>query len=85
MSHGMCQICGDYGHLDNHEPLHGSKYRQLSIKYGLQLKVCRMCHMGLHAKPELNDKYKVVMQARFEREYGHDEWMKVFGRNYKEE
>lgn len=83
MIHGRCFICDDYAFLDKHECLHGAKYRKLSIKYGLQLKLCRTCHTRLHAMPELNDKYKVLMQVKFEREHGHEEWMNVFGRNYK--
>lgn len=81
MDNDTCYICGGIA-TDSHEPLMGNKYRKLSIKYGLQLRLCRPCHRLLHDKPELNKKYQKEMQCKFESEHGRDEWMKVFGRSY---
>lgn len=65
-----------------HEPLMGSKYRKLSIKYGLVIGLCDSCHKLLHADDNINTVYKKEMQELFESKYSHEEWMKVFGRNY---
>lgn len=77
-----CYHCKTRQATAPHEPLMGSKYRKLSIKYGLVIGVCDECHKLLHADDSINTIYKREMQERFEAEYSHDEWMKVFGRNY---
>lgn len=75
--HCKCRIA-----VAPHEPLMGSKYRKLSIKHGLVIGVCDPCHKLLHADDTINEQYKQEMQRIFEEKYSHEEWMKVFGRNY---
>jgi hypothetical protein len=56
----------------------------LSIRYGLQVKVCNRLHKQIHANPltGLDLELKKEYQAKFESEHGHDEFMRIFGRNY---
>lgn len=81
---GTCYICGFQGDTARHEVLHGPS-RQLSKRTGLWLAVCPRCHMAIHA--EDNGKYlylKEKAQELFENEYNvdHDEFIRLFGRNY---
>ena len=76
-----CHVCTRPA-VTYHEPLMGSKYRQLSIDYGLRIPVCEECHSIFHLQPETNEPYQIEMQEKFESKYTRDKWMIVFGRNY---
>lgn len=78
--------CGQpYAHL--HEIFFGRGKRQLSIKYGLQKRLCYEHHEG-PLGPHLNRAYDLQLkreaQAEFERVYGRAEFVRLFGRNYSE-
>lgn len=76
-----CIECGAPA-TDTHHCIGGSN-RQNSEKYGLTVKLCRKCHSSLHdTDPALQLKYKKIAQLAFEYRYSHEEWMKIFGRNY---
>lgn len=79
---GRCYHCKCRPVTAPHEPLMGNKYRKLSINHNLVIGVCDECHRLLHSDDKLNTVYKQEMQRIFEREHGHEEWMRVFGRNY---
>lgn len=81
-----CYICGK-PYAEVHHIMFGTGYRPLSEKYGLIVPLCYEHHQGdfgVHGKngKELNLKLKVKAQETFEPLYGHDEWMRIFGRNY---
>lgn len=78
-----CHVCGVLAADTLHEPIHGNGRRKLSIKYGLQIPICNVCHDIMHREPEKNERYKVEMQEKFENEIGtRQEFMTIFGRNY---
>ncbi|MGI6227321.1 MAG: hypothetical protein ACOYJ1_13810 [Peptococcales bacterium] len=79
-----CEVCGrGYAHL--HEVFFGSGRRQLSIKYGLQKRLCQEHHLG-PLGPHHNREYDLVLkreaQRKFEQEYSRAEFLRIFGRNY---
>jgi hypothetical protein len=67
-----------------HEVFFGRGQRQLSIKYGMQVKVSSRIHQSIHANPltgmdlELKRKHQLI----FERKHGHVRFMQLFGRDY---
>lgn len=80
-----CYICGS-PQVQWHHIMFGS-YRQLADKYGLVIPLCYEHHQGdngVHGKngKELNQQLKIKAQETFEFYYGHEEWMRIFGRNY---
>ncbi len=80
-----CYICGRTGHMEVHHMMHGANRRNAD-RYGLTVHLCRDCHTaGTHAvhRDRTVDLYLIrLAQETFEKKWGHDEWMRVFGRNY---
>jgi hypothetical protein len=79
-----CTVCGKpYAH--NHEVYFG-KNRQLSIKYGLQVRLCQEHHQGnqgVHFNKEFDTRLKQEAQRKFEAEIGsREEFMSIFSENY---
>lgn len=68
---------------ETHEVFYG-RNRQNSMKYGMQVKLCRYCHNQIHSNPNTHKdkKLKEVYQRKFEKQYSHDLFMQIFGRNY---
>jgi hypothetical protein len=81
----ICEVCGAM-FAETHEIFFG-KHRQLSIKYGIQVHLCTEHHRG-PAGPHLNLRRNLELKQQgqrwFERLYGHEKFMKEFGRNYLE-
>ena len=78
-----CLICGK--HPDHiHHMLHGIR-RAAADRYGLTCHLCHMCHSSLHDRGEHDRELEAMAQEAFENIYGHEKWMKVFGKNYKED
>lgn len=75
-----CYICKSKKE-DIHE-IYGGKNRQVSMKYGLVIPVCRKCHIKIPKDKSLNEKLHKVGQKAFEKEYKTENFMKVFGENY---
>lgn len=76
-----CIECGDPG-THTHHCIFG-KNRKNSEKYGLKVRMCWKCHYRLHNEDEaLAMKYRRMAQYYFEQKYSHEEFMKIFGRNY---
>ena len=82
-----CCVLGNTAYAITHEVFYGTKQRQLSIKYGLQERLCEKCHRYIHA----NKKSKVATEMRdkhqkaFEDKYGCNIWLKVFIGVYMED
>jgi hypothetical protein len=55
----------------------------MADKYGLTVYLCHWCHARLHDKGECDKDLQEMAQIHFERQYGHEEFMKVFGKNFR--
>lgn len=80
-SERKCFICGSQGALHIHHTLHGS-YRKLADKYGLTVYLCPEHHRMLHDKGIFDKELQAIGQKYFEEQYGHEEFMRVFGKNF---
>lgn len=60
----------------------GGANRKHSEKHRLWIRICPSCHEKMHNDPSYSLPYKQMAQRKFEKVYGHDEFMRVFGRNY---
>jgi hypothetical protein len=79
-----CFICQSQRNLQEHHCF-GAGNRKLSTKYGLTIPLCIDCHTGnkgVHNNYQLKLYVMRVAQKKFEDKYGHEEFMKVIGRNY---
>jgi len=82
-----CYVCGSTN-VEYHHALFGAKYRKLADKYGLIVALCPEHHRGKyspHFDRELDLELKRKAQEEFEAVHGHEAWMRVFGRNYRED
>lgn len=77
---GKCYICGAKKE-DLHEIFAG-KNRQMSMKYGLVIPVCRKCHKMIPKDKTLNEKLHKVGQKAFEKKYKTENFVKIFEKNY---
>lgn len=77
-----CYICTSRGPLETHHLLHGTANRKQADKYGLTVHLCHRCHMRLHDKGEHDRALQRIAQDTFEKNFGHEEWMRIFGKNY---
>lgn len=81
-----CYVTQRTDGLQKHHIIYGTANRKKSDKYGLTVWLRPEFHtgeMGVHGGNKTLDlKLKQLAQREFEKVYGHDEWMKVFGRNY---
>lgn len=72
--------------LHEHHVIPGTAGRQLSERYGLKVYLCLQHHtagpMAVHGNTELQRLLQNKAQAVFEKEYSHEKWMEVFGKNY---
>lgn len=81
-----CFICGSSSRLEIHHCLFGSSNRKLSDKYRLTVPLCPDCHRGpkgVHHNKQLDLYIKRIAQMEFEKHYSYEEFMKVFGKNYR--
>jgi hypothetical protein len=83
----LCRECSKpYAHT--HEAFFGRGQRQLSIKYGMQVKLCYYHHNdpsskeAVHNNPAFDLSLKQEYQQKFEQIYGYDEFMRIFRKNY---
>jgi hypothetical protein len=68
----------------NHEIYYGNR-RQLSIKHGMQRRLCFWCHEGpegVHNNPLFNFNLKQEFQGIFEVNHSKGEFIKLFGKDY---
>ena len=76
----VCYLCGGVP-TDKHHCLRG-RLRKLADIFGLYIHVCRRCHERVHEDEELENFLKQEAQRAYEKEHGHEDYMKKFGRNY---
>lgn len=79
-----CFLCGRIRQTEVHHCLFGNKRKQAD-RYGLTCHLCPECHGELHYHGKNAMTLKRLAQKQFEREYGHEKYMQLFGKNYLEE
>ncbi len=79
----ICIFCSK-NYASTHEVFEGTGRRQLSIQYGMQVKLCNECHRDIQTHPlQGRDlKLKKEFQIKFEQERGHEFYMKCFVVDY---
>lgn len=76
-----CYICKKAKKEDLHEIFRG-RNRQISMKYGLVIPVCRKCHDTIPKSKTLTKKLHEVGQKAFEKEYKSENFIQIFGKSY---
>lgn len=80
-----CYICKDVHGLHKHHVFRGS-HRKAAEKWGCWVWLRWDWHngerYGVHNNPELERWLKRECQKEFEKRYGHEKFMEVFGKNY---
>ncbi len=81
-----CFYCTCKSNLQDHH-VFGAANRKLSEKYGLKVLLCMKHHTGqiegVHGQNKaLRLELKKMAQREFEKLYGHEKYMKIFGKNY---
>ena len=80
-----CFLCKRTGTLHRHH-VFGAANRKWSEYYGLTVWLCpehhNMSDAGVHFNKELDRQLKQIAQREFEDTYGHEAFLKIFGRNY---
>lgn len=77
-------MCGN-PNVEEHHVIYGTNHRKLSEKFGLKVYLCNKHHTGsegVHHNKVLDDTLKQYAQKKFEEKYSHEEFMKIFKRNY---
>lgn len=72
--------------LEEHHVMFGIADRRLSESYGLKIWLCQAHHrvgmMAVHNNKVAADLTRVYAQKVFEKKYSHEDWMRIFGKNY---
>jgi len=80
-----CWVCKTIQNLHRHHCFGGAN-RKHSEKYGLTIYLCGYHHNlsneGVHFNKELDLLVKQMAQKKFEEIYSHEQFMKIFKRNY---
>ena len=75
-----CYICGKPKN-EIHEIFSGSN-RQTSMKLGLCIPICRLCHNRWEINKEFRKKYQLIGRNKFIELYGYDKFMQEFKKSY---
>ena len=79
-----CYIC-DSPYVECHHAIYGCGKRDLSTAYMLLVPLCHAHHMELHnSNPQMAKFFKAKAQECFEKHYPDKDFLKIFGKNYKE-
>lgn len=76
-----CFLCGWQGDLARHEAFGGAD-RQTSKAVGCWCLLCPRCHEKVHKRESWARTLHQQVQAIYELNYSHEEFMALFGRNY---
>lgn len=72
--------------LEEHHVMFGTADRKISDDYGLTVMLCPEHHrtgeQAVHRSRMTNMLLRAMAQEAFEKEYSHEKWMELFGRNY---
>lgn len=75
-----CYICGKPKN-EIHEIYSGSN-RQTSMKLGLCIPICRICHNRWEIDKDFRKKYQAIGRNKFIELYGYDKFMEEFKKSY---
>lgn len=75
-----CYLCGNKKQ-ELHELIEG-KNRQVSMKYGLVIPICRKCHILVTNNRTLQKKLHKVAQKEFKKHYKTENFVQIFNENY---
>lgn len=78
-----CYICSK-NKVDIHE-IYGGRNRQISMKYGFCIPVCRSCHSKTEIDSKLDLQLKKKCQMEYERTHKRDEFIQIIGKSYLDE
>lgn len=80
-----CLICGS-PYVEEHHVFYGTADRKLSEQYGLKVYLCHKHHRdsraGVHFDPSFDKFLKRLAQEKFEETHSHEEFMRLFMRDY---
>lgn len=80
-----CFLCYRTQYLHSHH-VFGAANRKWSEKYGLKIWLCpehhNMSDSGIHFNKDFDKEVKKMAQLYFEIQYGHAEFIRIFGRSY---
>lgn len=85
----LCETLGDFRpkQVEEHHCIFGTSGRKLSTKFGLTVFLCADHHrnskLSVHQDHELAAYLQDRAQVYFENFYPGEDFMKIFGRNYK--
>lgn len=79
---GECYLCGRKCESARHEVFFGSANRVQSKRYGMWVNLCPHCHEEVHRRNDVALRLKEEGQSIFESKFGHEKYMKLFGKNY---
>ena len=72
--------------LEKHHFMHGTANKRLAEQFGLWGYLCPEHHRNapdaVHNDHETDLFLMQIAQSRFEKYYGHEKWMEIFGKNY---
>lgn len=77
-----CYLCGYGGDTARHEVFSGVGNRTISKAEGCWVYLCPECHAKVHQESQTNLILKALCQTEYERLHSHDEFMKLFMKNY---
>ena len=72
-----CYYCGKEGKMDLHE-VYGGSNRTRSIKNGLVVPLCRICH----SNEEIIQYLRIKLQKEFEKTHSKEDFIKLIGKSY---
>lgn len=81
-----CEMLLEDDKLEKHHVMFGTADRQISDDYGLTVWLCQTHHragmVSVHLNRATNMMLRTFAQQEFEKKHGHEEWMRLFGKNY---
>ena len=75
-----CFYCGKEGKMDIHE-VYGGSNRTRSIKNGLVVPLCRLCH----SNERIIHYLRIMLQKEYEKRHSREDFVSIIGKNYIKE
>lgn len=72
-----CYYCGKEGKMDLHE-IYGGSNRTRSIKNGLVVPLCRICH----SNEEIIQYLRIKLQKEYEKIHSREDFIEIIGKSY---
>ena len=91
-----CALCGEWKLCETHEVYNGNPNRQISIKNGYQVKLCKTCHIDVTENREYTLEWQELWKNLYQQmqesawktqgiscSEARDKWLELIGRNYR--